>query len=389
MDAVSVTAARGFRAAGVASGIKQDGALDLGLLTADTPAVGAAVFTTNRAAAAPVAVSRGHLDRGNRISGIVANSGCANAATGSAGEDAARAMAAMTSREIGCPPEQVLVASTGPIGPSLPLDKVMAGIGSAASRLERSDEAGSRAAEAIMTTDSAVKEVTVNGDGFIVGGMAKGSGMIRPDMATMLAFLTTDAVVDPGDLKIALGEAVDQSFHSLNIDGCASTNDTVAVMASGRSGVRPRTESLATALTRCCSELSRMMAADAEGARRVVTILVSGAADDATARSAGRAMADSALVRASFFGGDPNWGRLIGAIGASTVSFDPAMFGVAYEGVTVAAKGVAIDFDDELLRRMEEGDLEVAVTIGTGPGLARVLTNDLTPEYVLFNGERS
>ena len=387
---MSVTGPAGFRAAGVACGIKGGGTLDLSLIVADQPAAAAAVFTTNRAAAPPVLLSRRHMAGSGRLSAIVANSGCANAGTGAHGDRAALAMARATSQRIGCPVAEVFVASTGPIGPRLPVADVVEGIADAHRALAATASAGARAATAILTTDNVVKEVTVRGGGFTVGGMAKGSGMIRPDMATMLCFLTTDAVADPGDLASVLTAAVDDSFHALTIDGCNSTNDTVAVLASGASGVRPDAAALRSALTEACLDLSRKMAADAEGAHRVVTIEVSGAADDERARAAGRAMADSTLVRASFFGGDPNWGRLLGALGASDIEFDPDRFGVVYQGITVASGGVAVEHDVEVvLALMEVGDLTVAVGVGGGPGRARVVTTDLTPEYVLFNGERS
>ncbi len=390
MDAVSVTAPRGFRAQGVASGIKPAGQFDLAVLAAARPGPAAAVFTTNRAVAAPVTVSKRHLATGAGIIAVVANAGCANAATGAVGAAAAQAMAEATAAELGCAASEVLVASTGPIGPQLPMGRVEDGISRAVAGLDESPEAANRAAAAILTTDSITKEVVVPSDGFTVGAMVKGSGMIRPDMATMLAFLTTDAIVGPERLDEALRPAVDVSFNSLNIDGCESTNDTTVVLASGESGVRPGPGSLREALTRACLELAEMMARDAEGAARVVSIDVTGASSDEIARAAGRAMADSALVRASFYGGDPNWGRLIGALGASDVEFDPARFGISYEGVTVAEDGMVITYDaPELLERMASGDLEVEVTLGAGPGRARILTTDLTPDYVRFNLERS
>lgn len=387
---MSVTASVGFRAAGVASGIKRDGGLDLSLLIADEPAAAAAMFTTNQAAAPPVIVSRRHLAAVGDISAVVANSGCANAGTGAEGEIAALAMAEAVAGRLNCRPTGVLVASTGPIGPALPVDLAVAGIDAAAASLGTSAEAGSQAAAAIMTTDRIVKEATVSANGFIVGGMAKGSGMVRPDMATMLVLLTTDAIATAPALSAALSAAVDASFHSLNIDGCSSTNDSVVVLASGASGVRPDADSLTRALTETCASLSGKLAADGEGASRVVAIEVSGAADDVAARRAGRAIADSVLVRASFYGGDPNWGRLLGALGASRSDFNPTSFGVTYEGVQVAAGGIAVPFDEpNLLDLMADGFLTVSVTIGDGSGRARVLTTDLTPEYVRFNGERS
>jgi glutamate N-acetyltransferase/amino-acid N-acetyltransferase len=220
--------------------------------------------------------------------------------------------------------------------------------------------------------------------------MAKGAGMIRPDMATMLAVLTTDAALGADLLDHALRAAVDQSFHSLNVDGCPSTNDAVIVMASGASGITPDAETFTEHLTAACRTLANLVAADAEGASRVIRLEISGAADDATARRLGRAIADSALVRASFYGGDPNWGRIVGAMGATDIIFDPGAVAISFAGVTVAEQGVAASFDeDALVATIADGDFDVAVSVGDGPGQATVVTTDLTPDYVRFNAERS
>jgi glutamate N-acetyltransferase/amino-acid N-acetyltransferase len=390
VDAVSVTAPKGFSAAGVASGIKESGDLDVALVAADAPAVTAAVFTVNQAAAAPVALSREHLERSDSFKAVLLNSGCANAGTGEQGMVDARASVAAVAEHLGCAEDQVLVCSTGGIGKPLPMDRFLAGIGEAASALGAEPGAATAAATAIMTTDSVPKESVRHANGFAVGGMAKGAGMIRPDMATMLVVLTTDAVAGPEELDAALRTAVEESFHALNIDGCPSTNDAVVVMASGESGVAPGQQALAAALSEVCWDLAVRLAADAEGAGRTVIIEVDGAADDETARRAGRIVADSALVRSAFYGGDPNWGRLLGALGASDLKFDPAQFGIAYEGIQIARDGVAADHDAAALHNsILEGDFTVAMTIGTGPGRARVLTTDLTPEYVTFNAEYS
>ena len=387
---MSITGPAGFRANGVASGVKADGELDLAVVAAGGRVTAAAVFTTNTAAAAPVSLSKVHLASSDGIVAVVANSGCANAATGAQGEASAASMAQAVADQLGCSTHEVLVASTGPIGPQLPVDRVVAGVGNAVAGLSVDGEAAARAAAAILTTDTVTKEVLIEGSGYSVGGMAKGSGMIRPDMATMLVFLTSDAEVERELLAGALRAAVDDSFHALNIDGCQSTNDMVVVLASGAAGVRAGASELEELLTTACIRLSEMMASDAEGAARVVAINVTGASSDEEARRAGRAMADSVLVRASFYGGDPNWGRLIGAAGASDVPFDPGEFSAAYQGITVASGGVVVDFDEEtLLALMERGDLSVDIGLGTGDGSARVLTTDLTPDYVVFNGERS
>lgn len=387
---MSVTAARGFAAAGVAAGIKPAGDLDVAMVVAIEGTVGAALFTTNRAAAPPVAVSRRHLAAGSSTRAIVLNSGCANAGTGRAGEAVATETAAVAASLVGCAVDEVIVCSTGPIG--LRLDAVVMGHGVrlAMAALATGEEAAGAAARAIMTTDSVPKEAVSHGDGFTVGGMAKGAGMIRPDMATMLAVITTDAAVDPSDLAVALRRAVDDSFNCLDVDGCESTNDTVVALASGASGRRIATAELADPLGDVCRTLAHNIAADAEGASRVVRLAVWGAADAAAARTLGKAVADSALVRSSFFGGDPNWGRVLAALGAAPVAVDPGSVTIAYEGVVVAGGGVASGADlDGVAARLALGDFTLAIAVGDGPGSAEILTTDLTPDYVRFNGERS
>ncbi len=387
---MSVTAPGGFRAAGVAAGIKPDGIADLALVVADQSVPVAAVFTTNTAAAAPVRLSRSHLATAPRANAVVLNSGCANAATGEVGASAALATAAATAAGLGVDVTDVLVCSTGTIGTHLPVERMVAGVDAAIAALATGSPAGRDAATAIMTTDTQPKEATVSGSGITVGGLAKGAGMIRPDMATMLAVVTTDAIADHATLDRVLRGAVDVSFHALNVDGCPSTNDTVILMASGASGVEASDDTLGPLVADVCRDLALQMARDAEGASRVVTLEVHGAPDAATARRAGRAMADSALVRSSFFGGDANWGRLVGALGATDVAFELDDIEIAFAGVVVAHGGVAASHDQgALLAELETGDFTVDVTIGTGDGRARVLTTDLTPEYVRFNGERS
>jgi glutamate N-acetyltransferase/amino-acid N-acetyltransferase len=390
VDAVSVTAPLGFRAAGVAAGVKTSGGLDLALVVGDMDLAAAAVFTRNRAQAAPVRLSRENLDRRKTMRAVVLNSGCANAATGERGAADARAMADAAARAIGCSSEEVLICSTGGIGQFLPIEKVIEGIAEAGKQLGDGAAAGTAAARAIMTTDTVPKEIRWKADGFTVGGMAKGAGMVRPDMATMLVVLTTDAAVDPQTLDAALRVAVDESFHALNIDGCPSTNDAVIALASGASGSTPDAGTLTAAMTHVCWDLANQLAADAEGATRVVMIDVVGAESDALARTAGRLVADSALVRSAFFGGDPNWGRLLGALGATDFVFEPEQFGVAYEGITIACDGVAVEHDGASLHEaIATGDFNVTMTVGGGPGKARVITTDLTPDYVAFNAEYS
>ncbi len=381
-----MTAALGFSAAGVACGIKNDGELDLAVIVADDVVPAAGVFTSSTTAAPPVEVSRRHLEGGTaRV--VVVNSGCANAGTGTRGLQAAMATAEAAASTYGCVPQDVLICSTGTIGPQLPVQRLIEGL---PSRLGRNLADGSTAAAAILTTDSVIKESVAAASGWTVGGMAKGAGMVRPDMATMLAVLTTDAIVAAADLQRILTEAVDVTFNALNVDGCQSTNDTVLMLASGASGVAPDLAEFADAVASVCADLAQQIAADAEGASRVVTIRVTGARDDAQARMLGKIIADSDLVRSSFYGGDPNWGRIFAALGTAGVAIEPAAIDIAYESIGVAAAGVAVGHDAAALeQRLAVGDFTVEVNVGSGPGRAGVLTTDLTPEYVRFNGERS
>ncbi len=386
---MSVVAPKGFEAVGVSAGIKSGGELDLAIVSTRAPVPAAAVFTTNMAAAAPVRLSRKHLSVAPTARAVVLNSGCANAATGKRGRAVAELTANRTAELLGCAPEDILVCSTGMIGTHLAPEAVTAGVADAIEGLGDSDADGTAAAWAIMTTDTEPKQVVVTAEGFTVGGMAKGAGMIRPDMATMLVVLTTDAAVTPSVLDEALRIAVDHSFHALNVDGCPSTNDTVIALASGASGFTPEPEDLAAALTGATVQLARHIAADAEGASRVVTIAVTGAVDDGAARNIGRQVSDSVLVRSSFYGADPNWGRIVGALGEvdEEVDFDDVT--IAFAGTTVARSGVGVTVDEDAISAAMAGDFGVAISVGKGPGTARVFTTDLTPDYVRFNAERS
>jgi glutamate N-acetyltransferase/amino-acid N-acetyltransferase len=386
---VSVVAAKGFRAAGVACGIKESG-LDLSVVTAEVGCAAAGVFTTNQVCAAPVTVSRAHLDEAEAVRGVVINSGCANAATGAEGLENAEAMASLMAEAIGSTSSEILVCSTGTIGPQLPMGLVASGITHAISVSTDAPTGGETAAAGILTTDTVIKEAAVTRDGWTIGGMAKGSGMIRPKMATMIAVITTDADMSAVSLAEALSAAADGSFNSLNIDGCESTNDTTLLLASGMSGVSPSQAEFTSALMDVCQSLAMQMARDAEGASRVVTIGMTGADDDATARRLGRLITDSALVRSSFFGGDVNWGRIMGALGTAASVIDPDSTSVAYEGVTVYEGGMGTAFDEAaLLASIEHGDFHIDIDLGHGNGVATIVTTDLTPEYVIFNGERS
>ena len=383
---MSVTAAAGFSAAGVACGIKGAGALDLAVVLAERVVSAAGVFTRSSTAAAPVIVSRRHLTSGTaRV--IVINSGCANAGTGEPGLTDARSTSRAAAAAYGCAPEDVLVCSTGTIGPSLPVRRLVEGL---PANLGTDGRAATAAAEAIMTTDSVSKQAAVRAGGYSIGGMAKGAGMIRPDMATMLAVITSDAVIGSFELQSALAAAVDESFNSLNVDGCQSTNDSVLILASGESGIEPGLDEFRQGLTDVCRDLAHQIAADAEGATRVVTVRVGGAVDDEQARRIGKYLTDSALVRSSFYGGDPNWGRIFGALGVGPGAVKADDIAIAFAGVPVASAGIGVEHDEEsLLVALEYGDFAVDVSVGNGPGEATILTTDLTPEYVRFNGDRS
>jgi glutamate N-acetyltransferase/amino-acid N-acetyltransferase len=380
---MTVTAPAGFIAAGGFGQVKKEG-LDLSLVIAeDGPVAAAGIFTRNTAAAAPVLLSRRRL-RGGRAQAVVINSGCANAGTGESGIEDAERITNRLAALLTVDPEMVLMCSTGPIGSRLPVDSMLSALPGLVA--DATPGGGERAAAAILTTDTRPKTVVVSGDGFLVGGMAKGAAMIRPDLATMLCFLTTDAQADPAALHEALAAATPTTFNSLNVDGCESTNDSVILLASGR-GPRVSQAGLTEAVEEACGRLAQQMAADAEGASRVVTLLISGANDDDGARRLGRSIADSSLVRSSFYGGDPNWGRILAVLGSNRV--DPGGVRISYAGVLVADRGVGRPFDDQELDKRLTGDFMVEVEVGSGPGRARIITTDLTPEYVRFNGERS
>jgi len=366
---VSITTPRGFVAAGLASGIKASGALDLALLaTDDGEAVPtAATFTSNRAAAAPVQVSRAHLAAtGGRAAAVLVSSGNANAATGDRGRSDAAAMCALAAVELGVQAEQVLVCSTGLIGIPLPMGPITAGIPQLVAARAGGPEAGADAAAGILTTDSSRKEVLVEYPGFTVAGMAKGAGMLAPDMATMLAFLTTDAVVEPGPLADILRAAVADSFNSMSVDGCTSTNDTVVLMASGRAGGGDPTL-VADAVAEACADLAGQMAADAEGADTIFQVHVTGARSDAEAHQAARKVVDSLLVKCSINGKDPYWGRVASELGSAGVDFDMDRLTIAYGGTTVCQGGVQVPFDDSAVAAHMTGSM---VRIECGLGLA-------------------
>jgi glutamate N-acetyltransferase/amino-acid N-acetyltransferase len=388
-----VTTPRGFRAAGVSAGIKATG-LDLALIVSDCTATAAAVFTTNRAQAAPVLVSKDHLDSsGGRARAVVVNSGCANACTGERGMEAARATTAEAARLIGCPANEVLVASTGVIGVSLSVDKLRTALPSALAAL--GTDAGLLAAQAIMTTDPNPKEaaarVSLGGREATIGGMAKGSGMIEPMMATMLAFVTTDAAVPPALLNRALHQAADETFNAITVDGECSTNDCVMVMANGMSGATvddTNYDAFAHALRAVCLRLALGIVRGGEGATKLVTVNVTGASSSADARRAAKAIANSLLVKTAIHGGDPNWGRLIAVAGRAGVAFDLSRAAVAIGSIELFRHGQPYDeAAGEAAAYLRNDEVTVSVDLGAGRETATVWTCDLSADYVRINAE--
>jgi glutamate N-acetyltransferase/amino-acid N-acetyltransferase len=392
-----VATARGFRAAGISAGIKASKKPDLALIVSDAPATAAAMFTRNRVQAAPVLVSKEHLaTSGGVVRAIVVNSGCANACTGDTGMSDARTMAAETAKLVGCAPEQVLVASTGVIGVNLPMDKLYTGIPQAFAALAASQ--GPQAAQAIMTTDPFPKEssaaVAIGGRTVMIGGMAKGSGMIGPDMApsaTMLAFVTTDAAIAPALLRRALAEVTDETFNAITVDGDTSTNDAVMLLANGASGVTIGDAEYAPfvqALRAVCLELALGIVRGGEGATKLVTVIASGAASPAEARTAAKAIANSLLVKTAIHGGDPNWGRLLAVAGRAGVAFSPDRAKVTIGSIVLFEGGRP--YDDrapQAAEYLKATDVSVGVDLGAGSASSTVWTCDLSADYVKINAE--
>jgi glutamate N-acetyltransferase/amino-acid N-acetyltransferase len=380
---MSVTAVPGFVAAGIAAGIKASGAPDLSLVaTADgSPVDAAGVFTRNKMTAAPVMVTRAHLESsGGRAAAVVLNSGNANAATGDRGLADAESMCAAVATELGVEPAQVLVCSTGLIGIPMPIDVIHAAIPALVAA--RTSDGGDAAATAIMTTDTHAKQVVVLADGFTVGGMAKGAAMLSPDMATMLAVLTTDAAASPEQLKAALVAGVANSFNALDVDGCTSTNDTVLLLASGLAGPVDQS-ALEAAVAEACADLAGQMCADAEGATKVVRMTVTGAVSDAEALIGARYVSRSNLVKCSWYGCDPYWGRIASDLGSCGIEFDPGTFSLSYGGVTVCRAAVDADHDAAAVAAHMAGrHLEIVADLGLGTGTATILTNDLSHAYI-------
>ena len=388
---MSVCHPRGFEAGTAACGMKRSGEDDLALVVSRHPATAAGVFTQNVVAAAPVVVSRRQI-AGGLARVVVTNSGLANACTGEQGMADAWAMVDAAAAAVGVGRHEVLVASTGVIGRPLPIADVVAGIERAAQDLDAGN--GPDAAQAIRTTDAFPKaaqvELTLGGTTARVGGIAKGAGMIRPDMATTLAQITTDAAVPADALQRILRAAMDDSFNAISVDGCTSTNDCVFALANGAGGAVVEggraAASLLAAVTEVASDLACQVVRDGEGATRVCTFVVSGAAGDADARLAARAVAENVLVKCALHGGDPNWGRMLAALGASGARLQPERISVRIGGVPVVAAGAGVDGAETQAREALNGDsVHVELDLGLGAGSARMMASDLSPDYVSFN----
>jgi glutamate N-acetyltransferase/amino-acid N-acetyltransferase len=376
---MAVTWPSGIRSSGVACGIKGAGDLDLGLLALDRPAAWAGTFTQSGAAAAPVLWSRSLL--GGELRAVVVNSGNANACTGPAGAEAVAATAHAAAAELGCAPEEVAVASTGPIGVPLPLPKLLDGVPSA---VERLDHDTAPFAQAILTTDTHPKVARREGAGFEVVGVAKGAAMLAPNMATMLAFVATDAAVDGVTLRSALARAVRTTFDRVDVDGCQSTNDSVFLLASGTAAA-PANDELLDALTAVCADLAEQMVRDAEGGSKLVRVEVCGAEDETDAEGRARSVARSALWRAAVHGGDPNWGRVAAALGAGDAKLDLDDVTIAIGSEVVFASGAPAGSLAAAAEEMAADEVVVSCRVGHGPGSAEILTTDLSPEYVTLN----
>lgn len=387
---MSVTAAKGFEAAGVSARLRSSDGPDVALVVNRGPSnAAAAVFTSNRAKAHPILWSERAIAHG-AVSAVVLNAGGANCFTGEEGWETTRATAEAVGSALGVPAEDVLVCSTGLIGEPLNRQKILSGVADAFSALHA--DGGALAARAILTTDTvskvAVQKVAVSsGDGFTIGGMAKGAGMLAPALATMLVVITTDAELTSQELDSALRAATKTTFNRLDSDGCTSTNDQVTLLASGASGTRPELDEFAAALTDLCADLARQLMADAEGASHEITITVRGAAHESDAEEVGRSIARSNLFKAAVFGNDPNWGRVLAAIGTTKATFDPFNVDVSMNGVRVCHKGQP-DAPRNLVD-LSGRDVLVELELAVGTASATILTNDLTHAYVHENSAYS
>lgn len=387
---MSVTFAQGFTAAGVVAGISSTaGKKDLALVVNDGPLKAAAgVFTTNRFCAAPVQWSREAVKDG-RLDAVILNSGGANACTGVEGYEQSAKTARKVSELLGCAADDVAVCSTGLIGELLPLSNVLAGAEAAFAALDDTVQAGEDASHAIMTTDTKPKTVTrLGSNGFRIGGMVKGSGMIAPQLATMLCVITTDAVVTPEQLRVALAAGVDTSFNRIDVDGCMSTNDTVLLLASGASGITPDADEFNAIVADCCAALARQIIGDGEGASHDIKITVEGATDEDAALACGRAVAASNLLKCAISGNDPNWGRIVSSLGTVPVGvapYDPDQVTVDVNGVRVCDGGKPGRDRGEV--DMTPREVDIVIGLNIGGATATVWTDDLTHEYVHINAD--
>jgi glutamate N-acetyltransferase / amino-acid N-acetyltransferase len=380
---VSVTAPLGFRAAGAVAGLKASGDRDVAVVINDGPSrAAAATFTSNRVKAAPVLWTQ-QVVGGERVRAVALNSGGANACTGPLGFQDTHLTAERLADALGDSAGEIAVCSTGLIGERLAMDKILPAIDACVADASRGG--GLAAADAIRTTDTVVKISfrRTEGTGYAVGGMAKGAGMLAPALATMLCVLTTDADLDGGDLDAALRTAVRVSFDRLDTDGCMSTNDTVLLMASGASGVRPDPGEFTSLLTEVCGDLARQLQLDAEGAGKMIAVEVIGAASEEDAVTAGRAVARSNLLKCAIAGADPNWGRVVSAVGTTSAQFEPDRLNVAINGIWVCRNGCAGDERSKV--DMSARDVTITVDLSAGPNAATILTTDLTVEYVHEN----
>ncbi|TFH17295.1 MAG: bifunctional glutamate N-acetyltransferase/amino-acid acetyltransferase ArgJ [Lentisphaerales bacterium] len=390
-----ITAAKGFSAAGICAGIKKSGRPDMALVVSDSPAAVAAVFTTNKVQAAPVRLCRKHLS-GRTGRAVIINSGNANACTGEQGATDALRMGELTAQLLGVEPSMVYVCSTGTIGVPMPMAKIEAGIHAAVAAL--APDGGDRAAKSIMTTDTVDKqialELTIDNKPVRIGGMAKGAGMIEPNMATMLSVLTTDAAVDGEALQACLANAVKQSFNCISVDGDQSTNDTVLFLANGAAGTdvlsatHPDWPAFCAAVDEVTRHLAISIVKDGEGATKFVTLTVSGAASEADARAVARAVANSLLVKTSWFGEDPNWGRIMDAVGYSGAEVNETLVDVAYDGILAVAKGQSAGMaEQELHSVLAKPQFRIDISLNLGSASHKLYTCDCSHEYVKINSE--
>ncbi|MCI0712829.1 MAG: bifunctional glutamate N-acetyltransferase/amino-acid acetyltransferase ArgJ [Chloroflexi bacterium] len=398
VDLESLLPVKGFKAIGVSAGLRRSGKPDITLIVSETPCASAGVFTTNRVKAAPVLLCMDHLAKsGDQMQAIVINAANANACTGEQGLTNSQQTAQWVAEAIGCQPEQVYVMSTGVIGVQLPMDKIEYGVKTAAGEL--AEDGWALASRGIMTTDTHPKAISKQGSGYTITGIAKGSGMIAPNMATMLAFITTDAALPQPILQQALRDANNQSFNRICVDGDTSTNDTVLLMANGASGVDVSEgeayDEFMALLTDMCIELGQMIVRDGEGATKFITIEVNGASDDASAHQIANTIAVSPLVKTAFYGGDANWGRIAMAAGRAGVEFDQTQMNLWFaagksfeDSLQVLANGMPTDYqEDDAAAIFAEEDIYVKLNVGNGSGQATVWTCDFSHEYVTINGD--